>query len=86
MAMEKRSLLCTANSDDDWYNLVRIDYEAKAADLAAQGFERRPVADIRHEIFVKDGQALQIVRRLAEHRHFTVDTEFPKEDGNGHTR
>lgn len=86
MATRKRSLLCTVNPDDDWYNLVRIDYEAKADDLAAQGFERRPVADIRHEIFVKDGQALQIVRRLAEHRHFTVDTEFPREDGNGHTR
>lgn len=86
MAAKKRSLPCTTNPDQDWYNLVRSDYEAKAADLAAQGFERRPVTDIRHEVFVRGDQALQIVRRLAEHRHFTVVTEFPKEEDNGHER
>lgn len=86
MAARKRSLLCTANSDEDWYNLVQSDYEAKAADLAAQGFERQQVADIRREVFVKGDQALQIVRRLAEYRHFTVDTEFPERTGNGHAR
>ncbi len=81
MAANKRLLRCTSNSDQGWYNLVPSDYEAKAADLTAQGFERRPVADLRHEVFVRGDQALQIVRRLADHRHFTVVTKFSNEEG-----
>ncbi len=72
---EKRSLNCTQEADRQWYNAVRQNYEAIAAGLLADGYERRHVTDIRHEIFVRGDQAVMIVRRLASTDHYTVETQ-----------
>ena len=64
----------------EWSRTVKRSYEEAARKLAAGGWERRKVrGEVVKEVFVKDGHAVYLGRKLGEAQF----TTYPCELSNG---
>lgn len=63
-------------TDQQWYDLCKVEYEKVASDLEAQGYQRVTRSDIYKEHFTKqDRPTLVIIRHLGSSNWLTKEVE-----------